>query len=74
MWKAALDTMALLALPALAHILSTSQHSRLRALDLFEDRKHVKEDVRKEALRGWIKNEVDDFKLAFGEQDPRIQP
>ena len=74
MWKAALDTIALLALPALAHILSTSRHSHLSASDLFEERRHVKEDVRKEALRGWIRNEVDDFELAFGEQDPRTQP
>ena len=74
MWKVALDTAALLAVPALAHILSASRHGRLSALDLFEDRRRVKEDVRKGALRGWIKNEVDDFELTFGEQDPRTQP
>ena len=73
MWKAALDTAALLALPALAHILSASRHGRLSALDLFEDRRRVKEDVRMEALSGWVKNEVDDFELAYGEQDPRMQ-
>ncbi|KAL9610682.1 MAG: hypothetical protein Q9167_004630 [Letrouitia subvulpina] len=40
-------------------------YRQLKGSPLFDERKQVKHDARAEPLRGWIRNEDDDFELSF---------
>ena len=62
MWKMVVDSLRLLAIPAIAHTFSTTRYMQMKNLDLLEDRRTVKRNV-KEALNGWVSNVDDDFEL-----------
>lgn len=53
----------ILAIPSFAKILSSTTYSELKAGDILADRRGAKNEVRAEALKGWIPNSGDDFDL-----------
>ena len=66
MWKAVVEVIALLGVPALRSVLSHSKYASLKEDDVLKDRSHVKRVVRNQALKGWIRNAGDDFELDAG--------
>ena len=66
MWKALVEVIALLGVPALQSVLSHSKYASFKEDDMLRDRSHVKDAVRNQALKGWIKNAGDDFELGAG--------
>lgn len=52
-WVLFLETVGLLGIPALRHILKVSSYSELKSLPLLQHRRLVKDDVTSEALKGW---------------------
>lgn len=64
--KLVLNTLRLLALPTLAHILSAKLYTDFKTSELLGERRRVKQDVCKEALGGWTANVRDDFELNPG--------
>lgn len=66
MWKAVVEVIALLELPALHKVLSHSTYASSKEDDMLKDRLHVKHVVRTQALTGWIRNAGGDFELDTG--------
>lgn len=65
MWKAVADTVALLDIAGFESILSHETYQALKEDTFLENRRKVKDDVRAEALKGWIRNGGDDFALGL---------
>lgn len=62
MWKMTMQVLAALGTPRLLQTVSDSLNvQRWKDSTLFADRQKVKADVRTEALRGWVRNEGNDF-------------
>ena len=66
MWKAVMEVIALLGAPALQRVLSHPKYAALKEDDTLDDRSRVKDAVMNQALKGWIKNDGDDFELDGG--------
>lgn len=63
MWKAVAEVVALLGIPTLQKTLLHGSYLMLKKDELLEERRKVREEVRSEALKGWIRNGGDDFTL-----------
>jgi len=61
-WRAVIDTAAVLAIPLLTQAVSSS-YVAMKASKLLEDRNHVKKEIKESVLTGWIPNVEDDFNL-----------
>ena len=66
MWKLVSEIVSELNLPALNEMQSFKTYQGFKDGGLLEDRREVKRIVRREALKGWIRNEGDDFPLQVG--------
>lgn len=66
MWKAVVEVIALLEVPALHKVLSHSTYASSKEDDMLKDRSYVKHVARSQALTGWIRNAGGDFELATG--------
>ena len=62
-WRAVLDVAALLAMPAIHKAMSSHRYMALKQTSLLENYRRVKEEVKREALAGWVDNVEDDFNL-----------
>ena len=62
-WRAILDVAALLAIPAIYKAVSSHRYMAIKQTKLLENHRRVKQEVRREALVGWIDNVEDDFGL-----------
>ena len=60
-----LDTLALLAIPALVNGVGRLTYADLKKTESLKDRDEVKRSVKELALAGWIPNLDDDFSLLF---------
>lgn len=60
MWKSALGIAVMLSLPNLAQLTRKGSYRDLKASGALEDREQVKADVRRLALKRWVKNDGDD--------------
>lgn len=65
MWGAVLDVVRLLSLPALVQAVEKRRYAEVKEDDLLRERNAVKQQVRRRALEGWVRNQVDDFSLAL---------
>ncbi len=75
MWKGVLDVVAVLgggssgcgsgsgSYHALRGCVAHETYAQFKRDELFAERRRVKEDVRREALRNWVRNGGDDFSL-----------
>ncbi|KAL8684774.1 MAG: hypothetical protein Q9218_008143 [Villophora microphyllina] len=64
MWKLTLQILSAMGMPRLLQSVSESMDVRsLKESALFMDRQRVKDDVRAEALKGWMRNDSDDFEI-----------
>lgn len=61
MWKLVFQIAALMTLPSLQRIRSFFPNQQAKESELLEARRRVKEEVRQNALKGWIRNQVDVF-------------
>lgn len=61
MWKAVGEVVVSLSIPTLQKTLSHNTYLMMKLDELLENRRKVKEEVRSEALRGWIRNGGEDF-------------
>lgn len=59
----AMTLLRALAIPAFAHAATSPKYSDLKDTQPLENRRMVKEDVRRKALKGWVRNVEDDFEL-----------
>ncbi|KAL9117767.1 MAG: hypothetical protein Q9187_005696 [Circinaria calcarea] len=59
----AMNLLRALAIPAFAHAVASPRYSDLKKTQPLENRRIVKEDARREALKGWVRNVEDDFEL-----------
>ncbi|KAL8726350.1 MAG: hypothetical protein Q9166_006757 [cf. Caloplaca sp. 2 TL-2023] len=67
MWMATLQVLAALGTPRLLQQISESSRVKeWKQSALFADRRRVKADVTVEALKGWIRNDGDDFEVEPG--------
>ncbi|KAJ4304844.1 hypothetical protein N0V90_000372 [Kalmusia sp. IMI 367209] len=60
MWKVALQIASVAGVPTLSRALGKARYEEVKANEVLVDRRKVKEDVRREGLRGWAKNTGDD--------------
>lgn len=60
MWKTAVTVAAVAGIPILIQVLGKSNYGEIKASEMLSTRRQVKEDVRREGLKGWIKNTGDD--------------
>ncbi|KAI9881143.1 MAG: hypothetical protein M1830_008301 [Pleopsidium flavum] len=63
-WKAVAEVVGLLGIPSLKRTLSNSKYEDLKRDKLLRDRTKVKEEVRSDALKGWITNGGEKFTLS----------
>ncbi|KAI9812156.1 MAG: hypothetical protein M1827_004822 [Pycnora praestabilis] len=63
MWKAVVDVVGKLGLPGLEKAVMASSYEGFKEGQLLRGRRDVKADVKAEALKGWKRNEEDDFVL-----------
>ena len=63
MGRRTVDLLKALAIPTFAHTVAGSTYNDLKKTNLLENRRIVKDDVRREALKGWVRNVDDDFDL-----------
>lgn len=63
MGRLAVELLRALAIPAFAHAVASSKYTDLKETQPLENRRIVKDDVRREALKGWVRNAEDDFEL-----------
>ncbi|KAL8762313.1 MAG: hypothetical protein Q9203_007628 [Teloschistes exilis] len=62
MWKTVLQVFAAMGMPRLLQTVSEPMNvKKLKESVLFADRQRVKDEVRAEALKGWVRNDGDDF-------------
>ena len=52
-WSLLLDTICLIDIPALRHVLELSSYLDMKTLQDLDYRRRVKQDVKDEALKGW---------------------
>ncbi|KAF1919146.1 tRNA-specific adenosine deaminase, partial [Ampelomyces quisqualis] len=60
MWKIATQIAGLVGVPLLAKVLGKRTYGDMKTDEVFSHRKRIKQDIRKDALKGWIKNTGDD--------------
>lgn len=65
MWKTAAEVVALLGNPTLQKTLSCNTYQMLKKDELLEHRRKVKEELRSEALKCWVRNDGEGFTLLF---------
>ena len=65
MWKVVLQVAVAALGSPLPERFFSGQYQQLKESDALEHRREVKKEVRREALRGWIRNEGDDFELVL---------
>lgn len=65
MWKTAAEVVALLGNPTLQKTLSCNTYQMLKKDELLEHRRKVKEELRSEALKCWVRNGGEGFTLLF---------
>lgn len=63
MWKVVSQVAVAVAGSPLPESFYFSRYQTLKESDALEHRREVKKEVRHEALRGWIRNEGNDFEL-----------
>lgn len=63
MWKVVVQVAVALTESSLPEMLFLGRYQQLKESNALEHRREVKKEVRLEALRGWIRNEGDDFEL-----------
>lgn len=56
-WRLALEISAMVSVPAIERCLKVETYMDVKRGNLLKSRRRVKEDVRKEALQGWVRNE-----------------
>lgn len=62
MWKTVLQVFVAMGMPRLLQTVSEpTTAKKLKESELFAGRQRVKDDVRAEALKGWVRNDGDDF-------------
>lgn len=64
MWKAVAEVVAMLGVPVLESTLSHGTYGELKLDECLANRRKVKEDIRSDALKGWIANGGEDFTLS----------
>ena len=72
MWKVVVQVAVAVLGSPLPERFYFGQYQQLKESDALEHRREVKKEVRRESLRGWIRNEGDDFELVL-EQLGRIK-
>ena len=70
-WRAVLDVAALLSMPMIHKAVSSHRYIAIKQTGLLENHRRVKEDVKREALAGWVDNVEDDFDLTQVEENFR---
>lgn len=63
MWMTVAEVIALLGVPTLHKAMSYTSYMLVKQDGFLEDRRKVKEEVRREALQGWVRNGGEDFTL-----------
>lgn len=58
-----LETLARLALPALAPVVASPRYSDLKKAGILQDRRLAKKETTEAALSGWLPNVADDFEI-----------
>jgi tRNA-specific adenosine deaminase 1 len=59
-WRAAVKVAGFVGVPALVETLGRGTYKDVKEAELLEGRRRVKDDVRREGLRGWVRNTGDD--------------
>ena len=63
-WSTVAEMAAIIGVPALTMTITGGTYNVLKESEMLRDRKTVKDDVKRQVLKGWVKNEGDDkFKL-----------
>lgn len=65
MWRVVVEVAVAVAGSSLPEKMFFGRYQQLKESDALEHRREVKKEVRLEALRGWIRNEGDDFELTY---------
>jgi tRNA-specific adenosine deaminase 1 len=60
LWKVAAQVVGFVGLPMLGSVLRKRRYGNVKGDEVFNGRKRVKEDVKKEGLKGWVRNDGDD--------------
>jgi tRNA-specific adenosine deaminase 1 len=60
-WKLALEIARAVGVPAIERALSVATYGEVKMRLLLRERRRVKEAVREDALKGWVRNEGEDF-------------
>ncbi|KAF2875470.1 adenosine deaminase/editase [Massariosphaeria phaeospora] len=60
LWKSVLEIVGLVGMPALVDAVRKANYGEVKGEALLDARKLVKEDMRREALKGWVRNIGDD--------------
>ena len=64
MWKTALQVAAAVGITKLVEVLGKSKYKEIKESQAFEQRKKVKDDMRRDGLKGWVRNVgADEFSL-----------
>ncbi|KAF2264906.1 hypothetical protein CC78DRAFT_214946 [Lojkania enalia] len=63
LWKAMIEIAALASMPALVDVLNKGTYMDVKSRELLKSRRDVKDDVKKFALKGWVRNSEDDFRI-----------
>ena len=63
MWSTIIQVLASLRILAFEKCEYHVKYQQIKGDGLLEDRRRVKEEVRTESLKGWVRNEGDDFEL-----------
>lgn len=66
MWKMMMQITALAGLPALVEVLGQERYKDVKGSEVLRARRTVKEEVKRHALKGWVKNTGDEI---WGLQD-----
>ncbi|KAF2249098.1 hypothetical protein BU26DRAFT_312032 [Trematosphaeria pertusa] len=59
-WRAVAQVAAAVGVPALMEVLTKGSYAEVKKSEMLAARRQVKEDARKEGLKGWVKNVGDD--------------
>jgi tRNA-specific adenosine deaminase 1 len=67
LWRAAAQIAGVIGIPSLIEGLNRGSYKEVKEGDVLSARRAVKSEVKREALRGWVKNNGDDaFSLEVG--------
>jgi tRNA-specific adenosine deaminase 1 len=69
MWNVTMKVAALVGVPMVVQVLGKQKYEEVKGDEVLEERRRVKEDIKKGGLKGWMKNAGDDnFALGDGNE------